>query len=450
MTDYTRLSVHGSTRRAEVVVPTDEPVGSVLPRLIELLDEPSGTVARPLTLVGADGEPLDIAQSPQQQGLLDGTALRLVRLDAAPPPPLVIDVTDAAADALSARRDRWGERPRLAVALTAIGIATAAAGIAIPFADAGPLLAVHAGALVVLLAAAIGFGLGRMPRLAAVFTAGAAGLALPITVDAARLSVTGGLLVSVAPVIGAAAALVALGLVLLLGVGVGLRRRGAVAGGIIGVVLGGLLLVQLVLGMPAVDAAAITGTVAAFLTGLLPWVSLSAAGLTGLDQRVGDGEPLPRSRAAASIDDAYSALTWGVAATAAALAVSGVVLVLSRSLWPALLATAFALVAALRTRAFPLSGQIALLWAAVGVMALTALPAIGATAATAWIAVAATLLLAAVIAVAALVRPRPHQRARLRSLGNVLELIAVVALIPLVLGVFDIYADLLALFGGGA
>jgi type VII secretion integral membrane protein EccD len=449
VTDYTRLSVHGSMRRAEVVVPTDEPVGTVLPRLIELLDEPSGTVARPLTLVGADGEPLDIAQSPQQQGLLDGTALRLVRLDAAPPPPLVIDVTDAAADALSARRDRWGERPRLAVALTAIGIATAAAGSAVPFADAGPLLAAHAGALVVVLATAIGFGLGRMPRLAAVFTAGAAGLALPITFDAARLAVNGGLS-SVAPVLAAATALVTLGLVLLLGVGAGLRRRGAVPGGVIGVVLGGILVLQLVLGMPAVDAAAITGTVAAFLTGLLPWVSLSAAGLTGLDQRVGDGEPLPRARAAASIDDAYSALTWGVAATAAALAVSGVVLVLARSLWPALLATAFALVAALRTRAFPLSGQIAILWGVVGVIALTALPALGATYVTAWIAVAAALVLAAVIAAAALVRPRPHQRARLRSLGNVVELVAVVALIPLVLGVFDIYADLLALFGGGA
>ena len=39
MSPYTRLTVAGSTRRAEVVVSSDEPLGAVLPRLLDLLGE---------------------------------------------------------------------------------------------------------------------------------------------------------------------------------------------------------------------------------------------------------------------------------------------------------------------------------------------------------------------------------------------------------------------------
>ena len=66
------------------------------------------------------------------------------------------------------------------------------------------------------------------------------------------------------------------------------------------------------------------------------------------------------------------------------------------------------------------------------------------------VAVVAATALGAATAVAGLARPRPHQRARLRSFGDVIEAVAVIALVPLVVGVFGIYADLLALFGGGA
>jgi hypothetical protein len=51
-----------------------------------------------------------------------------------------------------------------------------------------------------------------------------------------------------------------------------------------------------------------------------------------------------------------------------------------------------------------------------------------------------------VIAVGAGVNPAAHQRASLRRLGNTLEAFAMVALIPVVLGVFDVYSDLLGAF----
>ncbi len=36
---YTRLTVIGSKRKADLVLPDDEPVGALLPQLLEVLDE---------------------------------------------------------------------------------------------------------------------------------------------------------------------------------------------------------------------------------------------------------------------------------------------------------------------------------------------------------------------------------------------------------------------------
>ncbi len=160
--------------------------------------------------------------------------------------------------------------------------------------------------------------------------------------------------------------------VVLFGLGVALRRPGAAAGGALGASLATLLIVLLLTGVGTAAAAAIAGTIAAFATGPLPWIALSAAGLSDLDRRVAQGEQLDRPRAFASIDDAYSALTWSVAGVAAVLAATGVALVLADELWSGLLALAFALVAALRSRAFPLRAQAWALWAAVAAIATTA------------------------------------------------------------------------------
>lgn len=440
MTEFTRLSVTGTSRRTEIVVPSDEPVGTILPSLVRLLGEPTGTVERPLALVGVDGEPVDLARTARGSGLLDGTALQLVRLDAAPPPPVVIDVTDSAAEAFAVRADRWTPQARLATAAAGIGVATALAGVLVPRADAGAALWGLITALAVLVVIAIATGRGWMPRLALCLSAAAAGLAVPTGLDAAAIAAPS--LPGAAALIGVSAAAVAASVVVL-SAGIALRRAGAVAGGVIGVVLWGLLLVLLATGVGVVAAAAIAGTVAAFATGLLPWVALSSAQLTVLDQRVADGDRVERGTAAASIDEAYRALTWSVAAVAAVLAATGVVLVVDRGPWPALLALAFALTAALRTRSFPLRGQVRLLWAAAAAPAATAVlvwfPGD-------WIGVAVCAGVALLVAIAALIDPRPPARARLRGLGNVIETLAAVALLPLLLGALGIYDELLGMF----
>ncbi|MDW4574017.1 EsaB/YukD family protein [Microbacterium sp. M3] len=449
MSVHTRLTVAGATRRSEVVVSSAEPLGAALPRLLELLGETSGTVARPLTLVAADGEQLDIARSPQQLELTDGTLLRLVRLDAAPPPPVVIDVTDAAADAHDARPDRWDDRARRIAGGAAIALAAAAGGLIAPWGS--PVIASWAllGAIVVLLAVATTLGLPRLRGVSAVVSAAAAGLLLPLGIATLTAASAGGLEGAASALLAAAVVIATGATIVLFGLGVALRRPGAAAGGAVGAVVASVLIGLLLAGVDAAASAAIVGTVAAFATGPLPWIALSAAGLTALDQRVGDGERVARARAFASIDDAYSALTWSVVTLAALLAATGVALVLTDELWSGLLALAFALVAALRARAFPLRVQVWALWAAVAAIGLVAL-LLHLSGPSGWLGAAVAAAAAVVVAIGVLARPAAHVRARLRGFGNVIETLAVVALLPLLLGALGVYEQLLGMFGGGA
>lgn len=449
MSIYTRLTVAGSERRAEVVVPSGEPVGAALPRLLDLLGETAGTVARPLAVVAPDGEQIDVALSPQQLDLTDGTLVRLVRLDAAPPPPVVIDVTDAAADAHDARPDRWDERARMIAGGASIAAALAVAGSLSPWSS--PTVATFAllGVSLLLTAIATGLGLGGLRRLSTCISAAAAGLTLPLGSATVGAVVSIGLPPEVSLLAGVAAALSTGSTVALLGVGVAHRQRGAASGAALGAVLSTLLLTLLLAGVDATAAAAVTGVVAAFATGPLPWIALSSAGLTDLDQRAADGEPPARPRAFAAIDEAYAALTWSVAAAATLLGVTGVVLALSGLIWTELLALALFLVAALRTRAFPLRSHGWLLWTAAAVIAAAGLSVL-LSGGLGWIGAAVALVLAALVATMVLVSPRPHVRARLRGLGNIVETLAVVSLIPLLVGALGVYDDLLGMFGGGS
>jgi hypothetical protein len=132
---------------------------------------------------------------------------------------------------------------------------------------------------------------------------------------------------------------------------------------------------------------------------------------------------------------------------ASVLGVAGVVLAFSGTVWTELLALAFFLVASLRTRAFPLRWQGWLLWTAAGTIAAAGLTVL-LSGGLGWVGAGAAIALAVLIATMVLVRPRPHVRARLRGLGNVVETLAVVSLVPLLVGALGVYADLLGMFGG--
>ena len=122
MTEFTRLTVIGSARKADLVVPNDEAVAGLMPRLMDLLDEPTGSVVRPLTLVRSTGEQLDVALTIADQEVSDGELLRLVRSDDAPPPPEVADVTDVLGETLRDRSGLWSTFTRELTGAIAIGV----------------------------------------------------------------------------------------------------------------------------------------------------------------------------------------------------------------------------------------------------------------------------------------------------------------------------------------
>ena len=53
-TEFTRLTIIGTDRKADLVVPTDEAVGGLLPRMMDLRGEASGSVGP-----AVDAGPLD-------------------------------------------------------------------------------------------------------------------------------------------------------------------------------------------------------------------------------------------------------------------------------------------------------------------------------------------------------------------------------------------------------
>jgi len=439
MTDFTRLTVVGSLRRAELVVPDDEPLGGLLPRLLELLEEPTGPAARPLTVVRSTGEQLDAALSAGQQQLLDGETLRLVRADEAPAPPEVADVTDVVGSTFANRRGRWTPAARQATGAAAVGILVCAAGLLWPMAETAAAIAV-----VVLIAAAVLFGRLNRRWPSTALTSASIGLAIAAIHNAGPAAGLLGRTPSFR--IGPTAVMAAVVWLLLgLGFGVGLRHRAAGPAAALGAALAILPVVLTAAGVPATRAIAVAAVLAAVCCGLLPWYALATSGLTGLDDQVMSGAPGRRSRVLRTVDDAYRSLTWSTWAIAAPLAVGPAVLITATNRWMAGLGLALLLVTALRTRVYPLIAQRVALWSASLVVAVAAVvgnhEVLGGTG-----RVGLLLVLAAVVAVAAGVDLAEQHNARLRRLGNLLEAIAVIALPVLLLGAFGVFAGLLGAF----
>lgn len=433
MTDFTRVTVVGATRRAVVVLPDDETVGALIPQVADLLEEPPGPVARPLALTRLTGEPLEPALTAAEQGLADGELLHLLRLDEAPPPPEVSDVTDAVSDAFPDRRGRWSDAARHTTAALAIGVLALAAGA---LADASPVAVLLLPAIwLVAVLAALVVGLLRRPAASRVLLAAALGVVLPATaVLAARAPVPVLLCVAVA----------AIWLTLLVGHGLATRDRGAGVGALIGMLAALLPAALLLAGLTRDEAAGVASLVGVAVLGLLPAYAMGASGLTGLDDQVLTGRLAPRGTVLRTLDRAYRALSWATVAVAVLLALALVGLAPSLNAWTLALGGLVVLVLALRTRAFPLTAQVVALWAAllIGVVA-----AVVAHASRAPLAAAGALVgVALVVGVLAAVRPAQHRRAALRRVGTAIEALAVIALLPVLLGVFAVYPALLGAF----
>ncbi|WP_319053882.1 EsaB/YukD family protein, partial [Streptomyces europaeiscabiei] len=180
-TALSRVTLVGERRRVDLVLPSREPVGLLLPEIMRLLDDRVGGRPELRHLVTADGSALSHDSTLESAGVPDGAVLRLVRAEDAPSAPVVHDVTDEAAEDLDARGWRWRPATRRGTAgLATVGWALAAG----MFARAAYEPGVVAGTLlgVALVAALAGALLGR---------AGKRGLATTLIATAGALGLLG-------------------------------------------------------------------------------------------------------------------------------------------------------------------------------------------------------------------------------------------------------------------
>jgi type VII secretion integral membrane protein EccD len=436
MVEFTRLTVIGSARKADLVVPNDEAVSGLMPRLMELLEEPTSSVVRPLTLVRATGEQLDVGLTIADQQVSDGELLRLVRSDDAPPPPEVADVTDVLGESMRDRAGLWSTFARELTGAVAIGVLSCAAATQLPARPVAFVVAV----LALSVAAAI-LGRAAMRWLCIALTAAALGVAAATVWSfSTELGLAPGLRFAAAVSGFAALGWICLGI----GHGQGLRSRPAWLGSLVGVPISALPLIMVALGSAAEQAAAVTAGVAVVVCGVLPRLALAASGLTGLDDQVVEGHPRRRDDVSLTVNEAYRLLSWMTFAIAIPIAVTSAVLLASKDLWTVAVGLAVIIVSALRTRAFPLAVQQIALWFAVLVGMLAGV--LGQSRLSEPLVAVILIAIAVLVVIMVLARPAAHQRAFLRRVGNAFEAVVVIALIPLLLGMFGIFSDLLRAF----
>lgn len=315
-TALSRVTLVGERRRVDLVLPSREPVGVLLPEVMRLLDDRVGGRPELRHLVTPDGSALAHDSTLESVGVTDGAVLRLVRVEDAPSAPVVHDVTDEVADDLGLRAWRWRPAVRRVVAGCATVLWALAAGLLARGSFA--LSAVGAGLLTVAVGCAVaGVLLGRARRHA---------LAATLIVTAAALAILG--IWTCADAYGWD------GMVRLAGVAGGMTLalllagwftplgRGALIGA--GAVAGCLVAWEAALGMQsAAESAAQQARVGALLAvvsvvalGMLPRLALMASGLSGLDDRRTGGVSVSRYQVATALAATHRGLVLATVALA--------------------------------------------------------------------------------------------------------------------------------------
>ncbi|MFF7625654.1 type VII secretion integral membrane protein EccD [Streptomyces cyaneofuscatus] len=442
--ELSRVTLVGERRRADIVLPSDTPIGQLLPEILQLLDDRAAS--RPLTrqLLTSDGSALPHDSTLASAGVSDGAVLRLVRIHAAPPAPVVHDVTDQVADTLDLQAWRW--RPaarRVAAGASTVAFSVVAALLArreFPLDTlAGALAAVTAVLLVGgALCARIGAG-NRGLATALLFVSGGLGVLTAWTAaDAydwsgpARLAAV------------AAAVILAL---LLLGFFSPLGRGGLIGAGATAAVTAVWEAVAAVESDPA-RLGAVMAVFSVVLLGMLPRLALMASGLTALDDRRSGGVSVSRHDVSNALAATHRGLALATVVTAVSATAAGWLLTLSArpTVWTVLLPSVVAVVLLSRARAFPLVAEVVALFAAAAVLVVRLVmlwmeQASGGSGPAILLGVAALLPLLALS-----VEPPEHVRVRLRRTADLVESIGMVGLFPLAIGVFGMYGQLLNKF----
>ncbi|AUI49794.1 type VII secretion integral membrane protein EccD [Arthrobacter crystallopoietes] len=437
---FTRVTLIGESRHLDLLLPADQPVGTLMPQILDLMaDSPREEVAAKV-LVQASGEPLADQTTLSDAGVSDGGKLTLFNASDAPPPAVVYDVTDTVVEETESVGGRWDERFRhlMAGAFAALGSWGAVEILLGSFAGGSSwwiLLAVA----VALLAGSTLFGLPqrRNVGLTLAGTGWLFGLGSVLHLD---LGIELKLLV-----------LALLSTVAFAAVGAVLGRSKAMFGA--AGTLAALTAIWAACGFFSGDpirAAAIAGTISIVLLGLTPKIALSVSGLATLDDQRSQGGSIRRADALDSIRAAHRTLALGTVLTALSIATALWILGTdpAEQVWTLPLLAALVLAASLRARSFPLAAERVSLYIAtsVGVAAL-ALSALRLLDGSEWLVGLLLLVMALAIGSVLTLNLPAHTAARLRLAGNKIETIAILATVPLILGLFGLFAQLLTSFG---
>ena len=434
---YTRVTLAGTRRRVDVVVPSDEPVGRLLPEVIRLTGERPTAPPSLRHLAALDGTLLDADATLAQAGIRDGALLRLVGLADAPPPPVVHDVVEETADDLERRQWRWGPGPRHGLAAAALAVGGLLAAHLVAGALDGPVRAavlILVPAVFLLFGAASGRAMPAPVGLAALITAGATGGLAVLELATGQDAIAVGLAM--------VAALFTLGL------GVGTRNgRGALIGGVTGLGLVAGWTISEGAGVDSSLVAAGAAVVSIALLGLLPRLALVLSGLTALDDRRSRDIEVSRRDVTAALTAAHRGLALAATAAAVSAAAAGWVLAAHLTSWTAPLGVLLAAALILRARSFPLVGPVVTLAGAAGVTGVALVIGwLAADRSALWPATVLVIAITGTVFAALVVAPADHVRARVRRLADRLELLAVVASVPVALGVSGLYSHLLKVF----
>lgn len=437
---FTRVTLIGSERHADLLLPSDQPVGTLVPQILELLDDSPAQSVAEKRLVAPDGEPLSDTATLSDAGVLDGTVLTLFSNSEAPPPAVIYDVTDAVVEESASSRGRWsGIHQRVAGIIFAALAVTSGTAVLASYAG-------HNSWGVMLVAAAIllvaGIPFGRLR--------GSADLGLTLF-GAGWLTALLGLFIAPLPLAQRALAAAVATAVTLVAIALASTRPKALYSAAVLVAV--LAAVWAAAGLWTGDAgkaASLATLLSLLVLGTLPKLALSASGLAALDDKRANGATIRRLNALDAIASAHQALALGTVVCCVSIAAGLWFLgaVHSATPWSQLLLVALTLATALRARSFPLAVERFSLYlaASVGLLSLS-LAALTTWAGAAW-AVGLVLLLVAAGTLAKLLMPLPdHVHARFRLQANRIESLALLAAVPLTVGMFGIFAQLLKSFG---
>lgn len=427
---FVRLTIRGSERAADVVVPGSLTPSDLIPEFLELVEET--TQISSMGLFTVLGRRLHHTVPIGEQDLLDGQVVQVLPIADAPFEPVVHDIVDrlTAADV----KGLWNASTRqwvlgvLSTLLLILSLWFIPGIFDRPWWPVGGMFALT------LIASAL-----RIRP-----------LAWPLFGGAILLSLLGGLMF---PLGSRDGALWWLGVFAAILAVVGVLRRRLRALGTALVILAasvGIFIAATSLGATVDKAAAVVAVVSLAALGLVPRFAMQGAGLYTVQDTLAERGEVEAKRVDEAIAETYETLSMSVVVLAAVLGVSLSLAapLIVHSEFAAITVAAVGLAVVFRTRHFPFALHRGVLWSAVIIASAFSARAIVAAypESALWIGIGAI-----VIAVAIYTLPRFAFRSSVNSalgrrISGILERICTLATVPALVGIFGVYGELLRTF----